>query len=134
MKESGCSLALLAEGRDESDAASRLRQVGELANLCREVELPYTLNISFGEPGETENSVQQKIDFLEDTAPAFATIRVGSRVLPNTYLAQTALKEGLIESQSDLLMPTFYVAPEVRDWIADRLREESEKHPRWHLS
>jgi hypothetical protein len=134
MKESGCSLALLAEGRDESDAASRLRQVGELANLCREVELPFTLNIAFGEPGETENSVQQKIDFLEDTAPAFATIRVGSRVLPNTHLAQTALKEGLIDSQSDLLMPTFYVAPEVRDWIADRLRDESAKHPRWHLS
>ena len=134
MKESGCSLALLAEALDETSLRGRLHRVGALADLCREVELPFTLNLTFGEPGETESSVQQKIDFLQEAAPAFATIRVGSRVLPNTHLAQTALEEGLIESQSDLLKPTFYVAPEVRDWIADHLRSESETHPRWHLS
>lgn len=134
MKKSGCALVLLAEARSESNLSGRLQQVESLADLCREVELPFTLNITFGEPGETESSVQQKIDFLQEAAPAFATIRVGSRVLPNTHLAQIALEEGLIESESDLLRPTFYVAPTVRDWIADRLRSESESHPRWHLS
>ena len=134
MKESGCSLVLFAEGRGESSVTGRLKQIGNLADLCREVELPFTLNITFGEPGETGHSVQQKIDFLDNTAPAFATTRVGARVLPNTQMAQVALNEGLIKSESDLLKPTFYVAPDVRGWIADRLREESKNHPRWHLS
>jgi hypothetical protein len=134
MKESGCSLALLAEARNGSSPAEQLQQVGALANLCRKVDLPYTLNITFGGPGETESGVQQKIDFLDETAPPFATVRVGSRVLPNTQIAQIALKEGLIESESDLLKPTFYVSPAVRDTIADRLRAEAETHPRWHLS
>lgn len=134
MKESGCSMALLADARGAPDLSEKLGQIGALADLCKEADLPFTMNLSFGEPGETESSVQQKINFLEEASPAFATIRVGSRVLPNTHLAETALDEGIIESQSDLLKPTFYVAPEVRGWIADRLRSESETHPRWHLS
>ena len=134
MKKSGCSLALLAEASDEANLEGRLQQIGALADLCREVELPFTLNLTFGEPGETESSVQKKIDFLVETAPAFATIRVGSRILPCTRLAQTALEEGIIESASDLLRPTFYVAPAVRVWIAERLGAEAETHPRWHLS
>ena len=134
MKESGCSLVLFSEGRGEPSVTGRLQQIGNLADLCREAELPFTLNITFGEPGETGHFVQQKIDFLDNTAPAFATIQVGTRVLPNTQMAQFALNEGLIKSESDLLKPIFYVAPDVRGWIADRLRGESEKHPRWHLS
>ena len=45
-----------------------------------------------------------------------------------------ALDEGLIESQSELIKPTFYIAEGVRDWLGDRLREEVAKRPRWNLS
>lgn len=134
MKRSGCSLALLADPAGESNLADRLDAVGFLADDCRAADLPFALNLSFGEPGETETSVGRKIDFLRDKAPAFASLRVGTRVLPNTSLSETAIDEGLIQTQSDLLKPTFYLASEVQDWLADRLRAESENQPRWHLS
>ena len=134
MKESGCSLALMAEGgRGGEGLADRLAGLHRMAELCREANLPFTMNMTFGEPGDTESSVEQKLDFLKRVDAAFAVLRVGTRVLPNTGAAQTALREGLIESESELVRPTFYTDAGVRDWIADRLREEAAEYPRWNL-
>ena len=134
MKESGCSLALMAEGgRGGEGLGDRLAGLERMGALCRQVDLPFTMNMTFGEPGDTEASVEQKLDFLKRVDAAFAVLRVGTRVLPNTGTAQTALREGLIESESELMRPTFYTDAGVRDWIADRLREEAAEYPRWNL-
>ena len=74
-----------------------------------------------------------KLEFLKELEPAFAVLKVGARILPNTTLAQTALEEGIIGSESELVKPVFYVASEVRDWLEDRLRTEAEAFPRWNL-
>ena len=95
--------------------------------------MPFTMNVAFGEPGENESSVEQKLDFLKRVEAAFAVLRVGTRILPNTAVAQTALSEGLIGSESELMRPTFYIDAVVRDWLADRLREEAAEYPRWNL-
>ena len=134
MKASGCSLALMAEGgRGGEGLDDRLAGLERMSGLCREVDLPFTMNMTFGEPGDSESSVEQKLDFLKRMDAAFSVLRVGTRVLPNTGAAQTALREGLIESESELMRPTFYTDASVRDWIADRLREEVAEYPRWNL-
>ena len=134
MKESGCSLALMAEGgRGGEGLDDRLAGLERMSGLCREVDLPFTMNMTFGEPGDSESSVEQKLDFLKRMDAAFSVLRVGTRVLPNTGAAQTALREGLIESESELVRPTFYTDAGVRDWLADRLREEAAEYPRWNL-
>ena len=134
MKASGCSLALMAEGgRGGEGLADRLAGLDRMAELCREANLLFTMNMTFGEPGDTESSVEQKLDFLKRVDAAFSVLRVGTRMLPNTAVAQTALREGLIESESELVRPTFYTDAGVRDWIADRLREEAAAYPRWNL-
>ena len=48
-------------------------------------------------------------------------------------MAQAAIEEGLITGEGDLLRPVFYLADEVKSWIADRLRQEAAAHPRWNL-
>ena len=134
MKESGCSLALMAEGgRGGEGLGDRLAGLERMAGLCREANLPFTMNMTFGEPGDTEASVEQKLDFLKRVDAAFAVLRVGTRVLPNTAVAQTALSEGLIDSESELMRPTFYTDAGVRDWLEDRLQEEAAEYPRWNL-
>ncbi len=89
--------------------------------------------MTFGAPGDTEAGVKSKARFLEEVDPAFVSLRVGDRVLPGTRVAELAVEEGLIHSESDLIWPTFYVEPGVRDWIADYVRKISESHARWHL-
>jgi hypothetical protein len=70
---------------------------------------------------------------LRQTRPAFATLRVGTRVLPHTSLARQAATEGLIRAEADLLRPTFYLAAGVRDWLVEHLRVAAATQPRWHL-
>ena len=135
MKESGCSLALLAEsGRGGGDLADRLDRLGVMGHLLQEARLPFSLNISFGEPGESQETVDQKFSLLRQVKPSFAVLRLGSRVLPNTAAATAAIEEGMIESESDLIRPVFYISEEVRDWLPSRLEEEAATHPRWNLT
>ena len=44
-----------------------------------------------------------------------------------------ALSEGLIENESELIKPTFYVAEEVKDWIVEYLQKAAAVMPRWNL-
>ena len=134
MKESGCSLALLAESGRGGDLANRLDSIGVMGHMCSEAGLPFSLNMGFGEPGETQQTVDQKISLLKQVEPAFAVLRLGQRVLPNTTAAAAAVEQGMIESESDLIKPVFYIDEVVRDWLPERLKAETEGRPRWNLS
>ena len=134
MKQSGCSLALMAEGgRGGEGLVDRLAGLERMADLCRGAGLPFTMNVTFGEPDETKASVERKLDFLKRVKSVFAVLRVGTRILPNTAVAQTALAEGQIASESELMQPTFYIEPQVIDWLADHLCEAATDYPRWNL-
>ena len=60
-------------------------------------------------------------------------MRIGVSVLPGTAVAARALEEGLIADEAELIRPTFYLAPEVREWIVDYLKAETLDNPRWNL-
>ena len=102
--------------------------------MCDEGGLHYNIGKQFGEPGETRESVENKLDFLRSVNPAVASLRVGVSVMPGTEVAVIAKKEGLIQNESELVKPTFYIADEVKDWIVDYLQEQVARDPRWNLS
>jgi radical SAM superfamily enzyme YgiQ (UPF0313 family) len=137
MRRSGCSLALIAGatgyGSASSECVARLEPLARLTSLCHQSAFPFTLSMNFGDPGETRTTVEQKLAFLRQIKPAFATLRVGTRVLPHTPLARQAIAEGLIRVEADLLRPTFYLAAGVRDWLVEYLRATAAVQPRWHL-
>jgi len=137
MKQAGCALVLMGGMRGDShDGAAigeRLEPLLETTRLCEEGGLHYTISQRFGEPGETRETVDQKLEFLRGLKPAMANLRVGISLLPGTREAALALDEGLISDESELIKPTFYLAEEVRDWIVDYLKEATAEHPRWNL-
>lgn len=134
MRDAGCKLAIMtAGGHDDGNMSSGLDNLARVCHTCEEGGLHYTLSQYFGAPGETRETVEEKLAFLKRVSPAVASLRVGIRVLPGSPVAQAALDEGLITGEGDLLRPVFYLAGEVKDWIADRLREEAAANPRWNL-
>ena len=54
--------------------------------------------------------------------------------MPGTEVAVIAKQEGLIQDESELVKPTFYIADEVKDWIVPYLQEQVAQDPRWNLS
>ncbi len=137
MKRAGCALVLMGnmrgDGHDGLSLGERLDPLLETCRRCEEGDLHYTISQRFGEPGETRQSVEQKLDFLRGIRPSLANLRVGVSIMPGTREARLAREEGLIADESDLIRPTFYLAPEVRDWIGDYLREQAAGQPRWNL-
>ena len=111
----------------------QLDQLADVCKICEEGDLHYSITQQFGVPGETAESVEQKLAFLKRIKPALANLRVGVRMLPGSAAAAKAREEGLISDEADLIKPTFYLAAPVRDWIVERLKTEVSHQPRWNL-
>ena len=72
-----------------------------------------------GGPGETRESVEESLRFADSLNLDALKVTVGLRIYPETPLAATALAEGLIRPDDDLLWPRFYLAPGLRDWLPE---------------
>ena len=74
-----------------------------------------------GGPGETRESVEESLRFADSLNLDALKVTVGLRIYPETPLAATALAEGVIRLDDDLLWPRFYLAPGLRDWLQERV-------------
>ena len=137
MKQAGCALVMMGGLRGDphngGELEERLAPMLETCRLCEEQDLHYTISFTFGEPGETRQTVEAKIGFLRRIKPAMANLRVGVSVVPGTAVAAQAKAEGVITDDNDLIKPTFYLAAPVRHWIVDYLQAEKATQPRWNL-
>lgn len=74
-----------------------------------------------GGPGETKETVEESLQFADSLHLDGLKITVGLRIYPQTPLASTAVAEGVIKPDDNLLLPRFYVNPSLRDWLPERL-------------
>jgi hypothetical protein len=137
MKQAGCALVLLVgmggERRAGTALDESLQPLLETCRLCEAGRLHYTITQTFGEPGETRETVDRKLAFLRSLKPAMANVRIGVSIMPGTAVAARALEEGLIADAAELIRPTFYLAAEVRDWIVGYLKTEAARNTRWNV-
>ena len=100
-----------------------LRKTAE--TVCRH-KLPILWIFMFGGPGESQESVEETLRFAEThirpTDVAFFS--AGIRIYPGTRLERIARQQGVLTVSADnLLLPTFYVSPEISlEWLQDRLK------------
>ena len=137
MKQAGCALVIMGStggsAHNGLSLSARLEPMVETAALCEAGGLHYTVAQTFGEPGDTPTTVEEKLAFLRRLKPAVANLRVGVSIMPGTPVAALALEEGLIADEAELIEPTFYLADPVKDWIVDYLKEQAAQNPRWNL-
>ena len=82
-----------------------------------------------GCPGETKESVEESLTFADSLNLEALKITVGLRIYPQTPLATTALAQGVIGADEDLLVPRFYLAPELREWLPARVDDYKASRP-----
>ena len=124
---------LVVDAYDPQDLDVRLQQMLQVCKLCEKGDLPYTVGQTFGAPGETRETVEQKLVFLRNINPAVANLRVGIRMLPGSRSTKQARSDGRIFNDGDLIQPTFYIAESVNDWIVDHLKAEASNNPKWSV-
>jgi radical SAM superfamily enzyme YgiQ (UPF0313 family) len=79
-----------------------------------------------GGPGETRETVEESLEYVDSLHLDGLKITVGLRIYPQTPLASIAVADGLIRPDDNLLLPRFYITPSLRDWLPERIgRRES---------
>ncbi len=124
--ESGSELVLSRLGKGFA-----LRQVERTLKLLQVTDLPFTCFLLLGGPGETRETVQESVAFLETYQPKMVNLKAGIRIHPGLPLHRLALAEGVVKPEDNLLWPKFYLAPAIQEWIWDYLGEVSARHPNW---
>lgn len=84
-----------------------------------------------GGPGETKVSALASLEFADSLNLEAMKVSVGIRIYPYTSLAETALEEGVISPDDNLLMPRFYVAKGLEGWLRETVNEWMADRPNW---
>jgi len=82
-----------------------------------------------GTPGETRETVEESLAFVDSLQLDALKITAGVRIYPSTQLAEIAEKQGVITSQNNLLHPCFYLVPKLEGWLSERLKKWMASRP-----
>jgi radical SAM superfamily enzyme YgiQ (UPF0313 family) len=85
----------------------------------------------FGAPGETKETAIESLEFADSLDLEAMKITIGIRIYPNTSLQQTAVKQGLINADDNLLRPTFYLPKGLESWLRETVKAWMENRPHW---
>ncbi|NUQ61500.1 MAG: radical SAM protein [Pirellulales bacterium] len=119
----------------------RREEIAKVVHLCRRHGIAVMLDLLFGGPGETPETVAESIRFFQQTDPNCAGAALGIRLYPGTEAARLAETDGPLdrnpgihrryEGPIDLVRPTFYVSPALGDHPARLVRELIGGDPRF---
>ena len=84
-----------------------------------------------GGPGETRETVMESLRFADSLGLDTLKLTVGIRIYPQTILAKTAVKDGIIAPDDDLLQPRFYMVPGLQEWLTNIVNEWIALRPNW---
>lgn len=136
-KESGC--VGLEFGTDTLDDAM-LRNMGksfthadaaEASRLCTEAELPFCHAILAGGPGETPQTMAATVERLAAMEPTAVIFMTGIRIIPNTELERIAREQGVIDDDTDMLDPVFYLSPAIAPDLDTTVRRLAREYRTW---
>jgi len=84
-----------------------------------------------GGPGETRESIEESLTFADSLQTDAMKITIGIRIYPYTALAKTALREGKISRNDDLLFPRFYIVSGLEEWLRAIVGDWMAVRPHW---
>ncbi|MGD8961417.1 MAG: radical SAM protein [Desulfobacterales bacterium] len=137
MARAGCSEVSLGFESGHNDilrAMNKRFDTGEIrqANqIFTDYGIRRTGFLMLGGPGESRQSVAQSFDFAESLDLDALKITLGIRIYPHTDLAKTAIEEGLIAFDEDLLFSKFYIDRELQDWLNEYVKYRAKNRPSW---
>jgi radical SAM superfamily enzyme YgiQ (UPF0313 family) len=105
------------------------QEVSAVSKMFAEAGIERMGFLLLGGHGETKDTVEESLSFADSLNLEALKITVGLRIYPQTPLARTALSEGIIRADEDLLLPRFYVTPELKDWLPERVADYKTSRP-----
>ncbi len=105
-----------------------VRQISEMLKKNRIRQMGFLL---LGGPGETMETVEESLSFAKSLDLDLMKLTLGIRIYPNTPLAKTAVEDGIITPDQNLLFPAFYMVPELENWLRKTIKKWVDENPNW---
>jgi radical SAM superfamily enzyme YgiQ (UPF0313 family) len=102
------------------------------SELVHKENIDYCHYLICGGPGETLDTLRTSFENSKRLPGAVIMAVVGIRVYPGTALHRRALRERLIQADTDLLAPTYYLASDLSsEAVFGQLNEFARQSPNW---
>ena len=108
-----------------------LDDVRQISNILKDYGIRRMGFLLLGGPGETKETVNESLEFSDSLNLEALKITIGIRIYPYTPLAKTALKEGLIKADDNLLLPRYYIGKNLEGWLRETVNAWRENRPHW---
>jgi radical SAM superfamily enzyme YgiQ (UPF0313 family) len=110
-----------------------LKEVRQISEMLSEHGIRRMGFLLLGSPGETRGSVEESLVFADSLKLDTLKITTGVRIYPYTSLAKKAIDDGVISSHDDLLLPRFYLAKGLENWLPETLKNWVTTRPHWRI-
>ena len=110
-----------------------LKEVRQISEMLSEHGIRRMGFLLLGSPGETRGSVEESLVFADSLKLDTLKITTGVRIYPHTSLAKKAIDDGVISSHDDLLLPRFYLAKGLENWLPETLKNWATTRPHWRI-
>lgn len=108
-----------------------LKQIRDTSNMLASYGIRQMGFLLLGGPGETQETVLESLSFADFLPLNELKITLGIRIYPGTALAKTAIGEGRILPEDNLLLPKFYMVRELEDWLRETVKVWIADRPHW---
>jgi len=106
-------------------------EVIQASHLCLKLNVNHCHYILFGGPGEDEKTIEESFQLMDQLNPTAVIAMLGIRIYPGTELEQISLSQGVIEKDSNLMYPFFYISPALKGRLEDIIREKALERRQW---
>ncbi len=111
----------------------KLEEVRRISEKLKRYDIRQMGFLLLGGPGENRKTVEESLAFADSLGLEAMKITMGIRIYPYTDLARTAIKEGIIAPDDDLLFPKFYMTPGLGEWLRSTVSTWMDGRPHWLL-
>jgi radical SAM superfamily enzyme YgiQ (UPF0313 family) len=108
------------------------QHIQHAAECIRRSSLPCVWIFMLGGPGETPDTIQETLDFVQNNIRPndIAFFNIGLRIYPGTELERIARREGILKvPAADMLNPVFYLSPQLdKAWLMQKMQTVMKTH------
>jgi radical SAM superfamily enzyme YgiQ (UPF0313 family) len=124
--ESGCEQILRTMKKQFNP-----QEVRRISHILKDYGIRQMGFLLLGGPGETKETVKESLFFADSLNIETVKVTVGIRIYPHTELAATAVQQGLISADDDLLFPRFYLDRKLEKWLPKTVKSWIADRPNW---
>ena len=106
-------------------------EIVQSSKICSKLMIHHCHYLLFGGPGEDETTIEESFQLMDQLDPTAVIAMLGIRIYPGTEMEKISLSQGVIQQDSNLIYPHFYISPALGGRLKEMIQERALARKRW---